>query len=128
MSHERESDNRLVFCESAIDALSYATLEPSDHARYASIGGKPSPLQVGLIRAAIAGMPAGAEIVSAMDSDTEGAKLADLVRNAVKLSSRGDLRFTIEEPCEKDWNDQLRATVHKGTPALACRPEEPSIA
>ena len=80
------------------------------------------------IRAAIVRMPPGAEIVSAMDSDAEGAKLADLVRNAVNLSDRADLRFTIEGPCEKDWNDQLRANMHKGTPALACRPEEPSVA
>jgi hypothetical protein len=80
-----------------------------------------------LIRAAIVRMPLGAEIVSAMDSDAEGAKLADLVRNAVKLSGRDELRFTIEEPCEKDWNDQLRATVHQGKLVLACRPEEPSV-
>lgn len=126
LSQELESDTRLVFCESAIDALSYAILEPSEQTRYASIGGKPSPLQLDLIRAAVLRMPRGAEIVSAMDSDAAGAKLADLVRRAVKLSGRDDLRFIIEEPCEKDWNDQLRATVHKAAPA--CRPEEPSVA
>src|ERR1039458_5062314 len=44
-SQARLDDTRLVFCESAIDALSYAALLPDDHARYASIGGKPNPVQ-----------------------------------------------------------------------------------
>ena len=61
MSHTRDDDNRLVVCESAIDALSYAALFLDDRARYASIGGKPNPQQPELIRAAVARMPDGAE-------------------------------------------------------------------
>ena len=45
LSHELPSDNRLVFCESSIDALSHAVLFPDKHARYASIGGKLNPTQ-----------------------------------------------------------------------------------
>jgi hypothetical protein len=49
-------DNRLVFCESAIDALSHVVLFPDNQTRYASIGGKPNPQQPELIRAAAARM------------------------------------------------------------------------
>jgi hypothetical protein len=56
LSHEQPEDNRFVVTESAIDALSHAVLFPDDHARYASIGGKPNPQQPELIRAAVARM------------------------------------------------------------------------
>jgi hypothetical protein len=108
-SQAREDDNRLVFCESAIDALSHAALFPDDRARYASIGGKPNPAQPELIRAAVARMPADSEIVAGMDNDADGAALAGVVRQAVQLSGRDDLRFLVQEPFGfKDWNDQLR--------------------
>jgi hypothetical protein len=113
-SHARRDDTRLVFCESAIDALSHAALFPDAGARYASIGGKPNPVQPELIRAAIARMPAGSEIVAAMDSDADGAKLAGVVREAVASSGRSDLRFVAHEPSRsKDWNDELRAGVRQ---------------
>jgi len=72
LSNTKEDDNSMVFCESAIDALSYAVLFPDDQARYASIGGKTNPLQQELIRAAAARMRAGSEIVAAMDADQAG--------------------------------------------------------
>jgi len=110
LSQEFPDDHRLVFCESAIDALSHAVLFPDNHARYASIGGKPNPQQPELIRAAAARMPQGAEIVAAMDADADGRKLAAIVRQAVELTGRSDLRFVTQEPVGfKDWNDQLRA-------------------
>jgi hypothetical protein len=110
LSQTESGDTRLVFCESAIDALSHAALFPDEHTRYASIGGQLNPAQPELIRAAAAGMTSGAAIVAAMDADEQGRKLAEMVRGAVSLSGRGDLRFTIEEPARaKDWNDQLRA-------------------
>jgi hypothetical protein len=108
-SHTRVDDKRLVICEGAIDALSHAALFPDDHARYASIGGQVSPVQPELIRAAAARMPAGSEIVAAMDADVDGARLADVVKDAVRLAGRDDLRFARQEPSGfKDWNDQLR--------------------
>ena len=119
-------DNRLVFSESAIDALSHAVLFPDEHARYASIGGKPNPVQPELIRAAVARMPSGSEIVAAMDADADGAKLAGVVRQAVELSGRDDLRFVVQEPFGfKDWNDQLRAIPK---PSLPYRQDVPSVA
>lgn len=109
LSNAKDDDTSMVFCEAAIDALSYAVLFPDDHARYASIGGKPNPLQQELIRAAAARMKAGSEIVAAMDADKAGRELAETVRNAEELSGRADLRFRIHEPEGfKDWNDALR--------------------
>lgn len=128
LSHELPDDNRLVFCESAIDALSHAVLFPDDRARYASIGGKPNPQQPELIRTAAARMPADSEIVAAMDADADGAKLAEVVRKAVELTGRLDLRFSVQEPFGfKDWNDQLRASA-KPQPPSSYRPEVPSVA
>jgi hypothetical protein len=110
MSDTKDDDTRIVFCESSIDALSYAVLFPDEHARYASIGGKPNPLQSELIRAAATRMAGGSEIVAAMDADKAGRELAEVVRKAVGLSGRVDLRFRIDEPeGVKDWNDLLRA-------------------
>ena len=108
-SHEEVGDTRLVFCESAIDALSHATVFPAPSSRYASIGGQVNPQQPELIRAAVVRMPDASEIVAAMDGDTEGRKLAEIVRQAVTVSGRSDLRFSVEEPPPgfKDWNDVL---------------------
>jgi Toprim-like len=70
-----------------------------------------NPQQPELVRAAVARMSAGSEIVAAMDADTEGRKLADIVRQAVELSGRSDLNFKVHEPDGfKDWNDQLRGS------------------
>lgn len=108
-SHENAGDTRLVFCESAIDALSHASLFPAPSSRYASIGGQVNPQQPELIRAAVARMSDLSEIVAAMDADADGRKLAEIVRQAVTLSGRSDLRFSVEEPSGgKDWNDVLR--------------------
>ena len=126
LSHGLPDDNRLVLSESAIDALSHAVLFPYDRARYASIGGKPNPIQPELIRAAIARMPSGSEIVSAMDADEDGGKLAGVVRQAVQLSGRDDLRFIDHRPSgAKDWNAVLRAKPKLFVPY---RRQEPSVA
>jgi hypothetical protein len=110
LSNSFPTDERLVFCESAIDALSHALLFPTGTARYASLGGKLNPSQPELIRAAIARMPADAEIVAAMDADQAGRDLAEIVGRAVALSGRADICFRIQEPNgAKDWNDLLRA-------------------
>ena len=126
LSQERPDDSRIVFCESAIDALSHAALFPDEHARYASIGGKLNPSQPELIRATIARMPARSKIVAAMDADTDGAKLAEVVRDAVQLTGRDDLSYVFQEPFgHKDWNDQIRKKLRHSPPS---RKEEPAVA
>jgi hypothetical protein len=126
LSQEEPDDNRLIFCESAIDALSYAVLFPDDRARYASIGGQTSPVQPELMRAAAAGMPMSAEVVAAMDADAQGAKLADSIPEIVGVTGRDDLACVVHQPDGfKDWNDQLRNRPKR---PLSCQPQEPSIA
>jgi hypothetical protein len=126
LSHTQPDDERFVFSESTIDALSYAVLFPDEHTRYASVGGKLNAAQPELIRAAIARMPSDAEIVAAFDADQAGRDLAEIVRRAVELSGRSDLRFRVHEPVGfKDWNDQLRAKPKRSLPF---RPEAPSVA
>jgi hypothetical protein len=124
-SQEKPDDKVLIFCESAIDALSYAVLFPDERTRYASIGGQISPQQSELMRAAAAGMPPTAKIVAATDADAQGAKLADSIREAVEVTGRDDLVFVFHQPDGfKDWNDQLR---NRPAPSLSCRPHEPSV-
>ena len=126
LSEETPDDNRLVFCESAIDALSYAVLFPDDRTRYASIGGQLSPQQRELMRAAAAGMPRGTKIIAATDADAPGGKLADDIREAVGLTGRDDLIFVLHQPEGfKDWNDQLR---NRPTRPPSSSPKVPSVA
>jgi hypothetical protein len=102
-------DNRLVICESAIDALSHAVLFPDGQARYVSIGGKASRTQSDLLRLEIERMAEGSEIVAAMDADLAGRELSEMVRNLVGHAGR-NVTFRRHEPeGVKDFNDQLRA-------------------
>jgi hypothetical protein len=115
-SHARPDDRRLVLAESAIDALSHAALFPDaeDQTRYASLGGKPSSRQAGLVQATIARLPEGAEIVAAFDADEAGRLLVDMLRLAVAgvATERGrtDLTFKAHLPAQEgdDWNQVLQ--------------------
>lgn len=110
VSQIEKDDRHLVLCESGVESLSHAALFPNPHARYASLGGKPSLLQRDLIRRAAARMPENGVVVAAMNNDTPGRELAEIVAEAVSLTGRSDLRFEKQEPeIEKDWNDQLRS-------------------
>ncbi|HTB11069.1 MAG TPA: DUF3991 and TOPRIM domain-containing protein [Bryobacteraceae bacterium] len=109
LSQEGPEDDRLAFCESAIDALSYAVLFPGARTRYASIGGQMNPEQPGLMRAAAAGMPLNAKIIAATDADADGRRFVESIREAVGETGRHDLGFVAHQPEGfKDWNDQLR--------------------
>lgn len=111
-SHTRLDDRRLVLAESAIDALSHAALFPDaeDQTRYASLGGKPSSRQTGLVQTTIARLPEGAEIVAAFDADEVGRKLVDAIRKAAasvaRRTGRSDLIFKAPLPAKEgeDWN------------------------
>jgi hypothetical protein len=109
-SHIQDGDNRIVFAESAIDALSHAASFPDQETRYASISGKPNLKQRELIRSEVAKMgPAGA-VIAAFDADDCGRELTEVLRAAVALTGRSDLRFEIQTPEGrlKDFNDVLR--------------------
>jgi hypothetical protein len=115
-SHAQPGDRRLVLAESAIDALSYASLFPDtkDRTRYASLGGKASSRQTALVQATVARLPAGAEIVTAFDADDAGRRLVEVIRQAVasvaRRVGRSDLAFKARLPAKgrKDWNQVLQ--------------------
>jgi hypothetical protein len=103
MSDARDDDDRLVVVESSIDAFSYHQLFPHQHARYLSTAGAVGPEALALVGAAIASMPAGAEIVSATDADEGGEKL----HRQIEVAAGRPLRRHAS-PLPKDWNDYLR--------------------
>ena len=115
-SHTHRGDRRLVLAESAIDALSYATLFPDaeEQTRYASLGGKPSPQQTGLVQVTLARLPAGAEIVAAFDADEAGRLLVEaiglVVANVAAKSGKTGLVFQVNLPAQEgeDWNQVLQ--------------------
>lgn len=111
-----KGDARLVFAESAIDALSYHALYPDERARYASIGGEMNPNQPELIRKAIEKMPDKAEIIIAMDADPPGRELAERIARIAREAGRHNV--ICHEPPEEgaDWNDRLRAGAGKQEP------------
>lgn len=109
-SHRDQADNRLVLCESAIDALSFAALYPEKYTRYASLGGKPTAAQKELLRATAMILPASSMVTAAMDADRAGRELAEIVCEAVGAVPRADCRFESLAPENvKDWNDALRS-------------------
>ena len=126
LSNSEPADRRLVVTESAIDALSHHVLVNDPHARYGSIAGKPTALQLEVVRCVFLSMPKGSEIVSAMDADDGGRALADLIENVFGRCGRDDLTFRREEPIgAKDWNDLLRISKAPSLPVV--RPAGPQI-
>lgn len=115
-SHTQSDDRRLVLAESAIDALSYATLFPDseDRTRYASLGGRPSSRQMGLVQVAVIKLADGAEIVTAFDADEAGrwlvAVISDVVGRARRQAERNDFAFRVHLPATEgaDWNEVLQ--------------------
>ena len=127
-SHTQRDDRRLILTEGAIDALSYAALFPDvkDQTRYASLGGKPSARQMGLLQAAIAKLPKEAEIVAAFDADPAGRRLAgelrQIVANVASRTERSDLIFKSHSPTQEgeDWNIVLQ-NRHRSPQKWSCQ-------
>jgi hypothetical protein len=108
-SQRQPQDAVLVFCESGINCLSYATLYPDAGACCCSIAGQPSGRQLQLIREAIAEMTHGSRIVAAMDADVEGRHHATAIAKAFRSTGRSDLTFRQDFPeGANDWNDLLK--------------------
>lgn len=110
---KKMGDLRLVFAESAIDALSHAALFPDTRARYASIGGEMNSGPPDLITVAIGRMPAGSEMVAALDAYARGRAFAqsleDLDSEFLQSDRREDLSFKVHLPetAGLDWNEVL---------------------
>lgn len=107
-------DECLIFCESAVEALSYAALFWDDHFCYVSTAGYVGARQQQLIKSVIDGMGEGADIVAAMNDDPAGQALGQIIHYLFEAVSvecgREDLHFYNHRPRGfKDWNEQLIA-------------------
>jgi hypothetical protein len=117
LSNELPADRRLVFCESAIECLSFAVLFPDATTRFASLGGQVNPKQPDLIQGCVKRLPAAGSIAAAMNADKAGRELAEVVREALAGTGAHPARFTVLEPeRENDWNDELRSRFPSGAP------------
>lgn len=109
LSNSLPSDTRLVIAETAIDALSYAALNPDSNTRYASTGGALSLNQRVMLKNLFLTLPAKFEIILAMDNDDGGKKLASNIEALVEVSESKCRLVHHYPPREgQDWNDVLR--------------------
>lgn len=100
-------DQEVLIFETAIDALSLASIDGTSGKRFVSTAGHPSPIQNELLLGLARSLGPGGKIVLAMDNDDGGDRM---VQNLRQLFA--DLPITIDErrPTArgKDWNDVLR--------------------
>ena len=103
-SNAGEQDDKLVLTEAVIDAFSYYQVHQNPLARYVSTSGSFGERQARHIAGAIAQMPVGGTVITAMDNDEAGEKLAAricaLAGNVAVVRHRS--------PVGKDWNDYLQ--------------------
>jgi len=105
-SQPSPDDKALVIAESAVDALSYAGLHPDLKARYVSTGGTMNPNQPALLVAAMAKLPAGAEVLLAFDNDEGGERMAAEI---LALAPAGvHIHRAFPPVGVNDWNDALK--------------------
>lgn len=107
LSNCYKGDDRLVICESAIDALSYHQLKGTDNTRYASIGGNPSPAQYDLVKSMFEKASPGMKLIVSVDNDKAGEKYFEKISEIAHSVGRGkDVIKNIPEK-HKDWNEEL---------------------
>ncbi|WP_425400413.1 toprim domain-containing protein [Aeoliella sp.] len=100
-------DSELVICETAIDALSFATLFGTNGKRFVSTAGQISPLQRSLLQSAAQKMPRGSTIILAMDNDPGGHKLAEAIADALSEVNGKQVTQHLPPREGEDWNDVL---------------------
>lgn len=114
-SRPRRNDRQLVICETAIDALSYASLFGCEEKRLVSTAGQISPVQAKLLQSAATKIPDGGQIVLAMDNDAAGRQLAETIAETLleaKIYPHA-IRKHVPDAEKEDWNDVLRRTRDK---------------
>lgn len=113
-----DTDRRLIIAESAIDALSYASLFSKLDWRLFSTGGAMNPDQPGLIVSAIQKMPAGTVIIAA-DNDPGGDEITAAIRECFREAERADLTLQEHRPPLRgqDWNDIQRQQAPPAAPS-----------
>ncbi len=108
-SRPRSTDKIMVVCESAIDALSVATIFRTDNKRFFSTAGTCSPSQIASLVSAANRMPSGSSIWLAFDNDEGGRTMATELREELQ-GVKDDLNVFNKLPDRlgQDWNDALQ--------------------
>lgn len=100
-------DQEVLIFETAIDALSLASIGGTNRKRFVSTAGHPSPMQNELLLGLARSLGPGGKIVLAMDNDDGGDRMLHNLRQLF-----ADVPITTEEKRPlargKDWNDVLR--------------------
>lgn len=112
-----DDDRTLVIAESAIDAISYSVIHGHDRARFISFSGGLNNDQPALLRQAMDKMPAGSEIVAAVDNDKAGDGYVSALGDLFRTLGRDDLVFREDRPtvAGTDWNDDLKARTRSSS-------------
>jgi hypothetical protein len=115
-SRRKANDQRLVVCETAIDALSYAALFGVEDAQLVSTAGALNPAQPALLQSAVEGLPAGGQVIFAVDADRGGDALCEQLEGVLEAAKGLTLTWDRHSPQVQgqDWNDVLRG--HWGPP------------
>ena len=106
-SKAENTPRTMVFCESAIDAMSYFVVNGGKDIRVISTGGTVSAVQLDLIRRTMERFPPGSRVVLAFDADDGGDKLAEDIL-AVAPPAVFVHRELPPVGMGKDWNDALK--------------------
>jgi hypothetical protein len=104
-SNSLKTTELIIFCESAIDALSHAQLHCKNIAEYHSLGGQFSPEQEKLIKKIVRENP-GKIFVLAFDNDDDGKKYAERFKKLLK-----PIELLLDFPNKKDWNEELTTYI-----------------
>ncbi len=101
----KPGDNRVVVCESAIDALSYHQLKGDEKTAYVSTGGSMSEKQKDLVNGLIS-KNKDKQIVLGFDNDQKGREYC----NSIQADNPGAKNLSVDLPPGegKDWNDVLK--------------------
>ncbi len=109
---------RMVFADSAIDALSHYQLHPDVRTGHASTADTIGHLQQELIAAVVRQLPTETIVVLAHDRNGHG---GDLLRRVRELAARACERVT--SPIDEDWNECLNTRDHALVRAHRRRPK-----
>lgn len=106
------SATRVVLCESAIDAMSYAQLGEATGARIVSTGGARPTVPSAVMRS-VTTEERWTEVVVAYDNDQVGHEAAERVMEELRQAGVAVRRHV---PAGKDWNDDLVAMRAQASP------------
>lgn len=108
-SQKKDTDQRLVIVESALNALSYHQLHGDTKNRYIATGGSMNENQKGLIESAIREMSIDSKVILAFSKNEQGDSFAQEV-SALSFSAVFE-RHTPQ--MGKDWNEELQIKMQE---------------